>query len=170
MNILKLCKGKHDDEVNSWATDFEGLTKDVGTFADSIEEHDGVKYTTPESRMEIVQFIMKNPFFSLYILMDILIRTVEFSDLCYRGQESEYYPALVGSNTVPTENAYRRSMYAFLFLFIRFKPSAEVQLSILKLWLIDGDPGSNDEHLAFIVSELTTLYLEDGTYASLRDS
>ena len=168
MDILKLCKGKHDDEVDSWATDFDGLTKDVDSFADSIEEHDGVKYTTPESRMKIVQFIMKNPFFSLYILMDILIRAPKLADLCYRGQESEYYTALI--NKPPSEDTYDASMTAFLFLFIRVKPSAEVQLSILKLWLIDGDPGSNDERLAFIVSELTTLYLGDGTYASLRSN
>lgn len=162
MDILELCKGKYAGEVDSIVTDVEGNTKEVNSFADSIEKHDGVKYTTPESRKKIVEFIGKNPFFSLYILMDILIRTPLLADLCYRGRESKYYTALI--NKPPTEDTYDANITAFLLLFIRFKPSAEVQLSILKLWLVDGDPGDNDNSLAFTVRELISLYLDRAIY------
>ena len=160
MDILELCKGKYASEIDSIVTDVEGNIEEVNSFADSIEKHDGVKYTTPESRMKIVEFIGKNPFFSLYILMDILIRTSALADLCYRGRESKYYTALI--NKPPAEDTYDANITAFLLLFIRLKPSAEVQLSILKLWLVDGDPGDNDTRLAFIVHELGTLYLNGG--------
>ena len=62
MDILELCKGKYASEIDSIVTDVEGNIEEVNSFADSIEKHDGVKYTTPESRMKIVEFIGKNPF------------------------------------------------------------------------------------------------------------
>jgi hypothetical protein len=98
----------HGMNSGGWCT----MKPYVTTVAESIEEHDGVKYTTPESRMKIVQFIMKNPFFSLYILMDILIRAPKVADLCYRGQESEYYTALI--NKPPSEDTYDASITGVL--------------------------------------------------------
>ena len=94
--------------------------------------------------------------------MDILIRTPLLADLCYYGRESKYYTALI--NKPPTEDTYDANITAFLLLFIRFKPSTEVQLGILKLWLVDGDPGDNDTRLAFIVNELAALYLTPGLF------
>ena len=48
MDILERCKGKHDVEVDSRATDFEGLTKDVDSFVDSIEEHERLAFIVSE--------------------------------------------------------------------------------------------------------------------------
>lgn len=52
MDILELCKGMYASEIDSIATDVEGNIEEVNSFADSIEKHDGVKYTTPRKQNE----------------------------------------------------------------------------------------------------------------------